>query len=224
MGLSDSHPGPAKLSRASGWPPNGHRGGSPVLPVCPPCRVPASLPRWDRRGPVALGRDDSGLPLSCAGSAPTTLVFGACSTFTRVLARRLAERQNRPLSPRAPDRSLPPDRPRLLPGMQPPPGVGLAPTGTHRPFTAHARSASEWFFSGADHSLARRAIREPLACASCQQSWGGSPPHRSASRGVVPSGQFRTVSPGSRLSREVSSCAETRLRLPIPCICGEAHC
>src|SRR5262249_41003232 len=34
---------------------------------------------------------DSGLPLSGGGSAFTTSVFGACSTFTHVMARRLAE-------------------------------------------------------------------------------------------------------------------------------------
>src|SRR5450631_2245751 len=38
-----------------------------------------------------------------------------------------------PLTPKALDRSLPPDRLRLLPGVQLPPGMGLAPTGTITP-------------------------------------------------------------------------------------------
>src|SRR3954453_4764168 len=68
------------------------RGGSPVLPGRPPCRVPSSLPRRDRRGPIGHDLAGVGLPLSSGGSAPATGVFGACSTFTHVMARRLAER------------------------------------------------------------------------------------------------------------------------------------
>jgi hypothetical protein len=37
-----------------------------------------------------------GLPLSGGGSASTRNVFGACSTFTRVMARRLAELPRQP--------------------------------------------------------------------------------------------------------------------------------
>ena len=35
---------------------------------------------------------DGGLPRNAAGSAPTSLLFEACSTFTRVMACPLAER------------------------------------------------------------------------------------------------------------------------------------
>ena len=75
---------------------NDRLSGSPVLPVNSPCRVPSPLPRWNRRGQVVLGLDDIGLPLSGGGSASTTSVFGACSTFTRVMARQLAELPRQP--------------------------------------------------------------------------------------------------------------------------------
>ncbi len=114
-------------------PKRDHHDGSLVLRDRSPYRVPSSLPRWNRRSPAVLGFADNGLPHCDGGSASTTKVFGACSTFTRVMARRLAELLNSPLTPRALDRLLSPDRPRLLPGVQPPPGMGLAPTGTITP-------------------------------------------------------------------------------------------
>jgi hypothetical protein len=123
-----------------------------------PCRVPSSLPRRNS-GPIdRWGAPERGLPLLCGGSASATSVFGTCSTFTRVTARWLAELPWAALGhPRLSSvRCLPSDFD-CLRSQPSPTGMGLAPTGSPTPVTAHARSASK--------------CGEPtaLACAACSQ-------------------------------------------------------
>jgi len=65
---------------------------APILVVC----VPSSLPRWSCWVPVALFPSSGSFPCAIARSASTSLFFEACSTFTHITARTLAESLNDP--------------------------------------------------------------------------------------------------------------------------------
>ena len=104
-----------------------------------------------------------GLPLRGTWSAPASLVFGACSAFTHVTARSLAESHSDPFHPRL---------------RQPMPPLGLLPAGkqlnlpggtcTHwetRPLHG-ARRDAEALRSGARLCLPNSETRRPHALRS----------------------------------------------------------
>jgi hypothetical protein len=118
-----------------------HWTGSPVLPW-----FPLGACRRHYPGRTAVGGCRSfplcaaavAFPFKGGGSAPARPVFGACSTFTRVTARSLAESPSDPLSFEASTWKLPAKPLELLPARMTKLPGGIR---THRkpaPFTAHA--------------------------------------------------------------------------------------
>ena len=81
---------------------------APVLVVC----VPSPLPRWSCWVPVALFPSSGSFPCAIARSASTSLFFEACSTFTHITARTLAESLNDPFHRRI---QTGPDRRKCIP-------------------------------------------------------------------------------------------------------------
>ena len=120
MDLSDFRLSPTYLSRGFGWPlPDGRPDGSLVLRWSPLATCHRHYPgKFQGRHDWTIVRRslDNGLPLATGGSALATYVFGACSTFTQVMARWLAELpKSSPFPSKALAGLLPPQRLRLLP-------------------------------------------------------------------------------------------------------------
>ena len=135
MNLSVFRHGPVRLSRASSWPSRAATVADlSCLRDIPLVACHRHYPGGTDKAQVVHGFTGGGLPLSGRGSTPATNIFEACSTFTHVMARRLAELPcGSPLPSKALNHSLPPDRLRLLPGGQPPSRMGLAPIGSTPP-------------------------------------------------------------------------------------------
>jgi len=135
MGLSDFRLGRERLSRASRWPfTMGHRDGSPVLRGLSPCRVPSSLPRWNRTRPVALTRPTWPSPYGRRVGFHNRRFRGLLDVHSRYGPPTRGAAPGGPVTSEAFDRSLPPDRFRLLPDGQPPFRMGFAPIGHATPF------------------------------------------------------------------------------------------
>jgi hypothetical protein len=120
MDLSDFRLSPTYLSRGFGWPlPDDHPDGPLVLRWSPLAACHRHYPGkfQGRYGWTIVRRSlDNGLPLATGGSALATYVFGACSTFTHVMARWLAELpKSSPFPSKALAGLLPCQRLRLLP-------------------------------------------------------------------------------------------------------------
>ena len=133
---------------------------------CSPCLRAIVITPAEPPKPDCLGLSDMAFPYLREGRLPR-------HEFSRLTQRSLAlwpadllNGYYRPLTSRALDRLLPPDRSRLLPGGQPPSGEGLAPSGSITPLhgapqmiisfsKTRARRASE------GHSNARKSPTVP---------------------------------------------------------------
>ena len=97
-------------------PKNDHHTGSPVLRYRSPCAVPSPSPRRNHTNPVELRSCNMAFPFRTEGRLPLLAFTRLTRRSLPVTARTLAERLSPPFSSKALDRSLPPDRLRLLPG------------------------------------------------------------------------------------------------------------
>jgi hypothetical protein len=144
MGLSDFRRGPARLSRAAGWPSD--RPPRWISRVA--CKFPLSraivLTPVEPPPPGGLGGSGMAFPFPTEGRLPRL-------TFSGPARRSLALWPDDSLSrPRRPF-DIGGSRPFVTSRSTPIaswwstslPGVGLAPTGSHRPFTTHAGRVSD---------------------------------------------------------------------------------
>ena len=197
-----------------------HRQG---FPCCVHLPLPHVLPPLPRRNPVgalvARFPTAASLPRATGGSASASLCFEACSAFTRVAARVVAE------PPKATrlvgvlrTMSLPPSSAPIATGRSDSCRAGFAPAGEWRLVTAH-RSGRYWTPTPGSSSLPHEPKAGPVApvpdagrgCRSKPVPTGCLvvfPFRRAAKRGLTDDPGYGTLGTGGvrRLNRSSPNC------------------